>query len=682
MKQQNTLKPLLKVGDEVTAAWWPPDDIEHDAAPTGWYRGKISSCKSVNPKSTNNCSYYGPVRYYNVNFDDGDVGRDIPEHFVFLTEEYELHTMNDDDDDENIVWKGVKTVTDRQSDDPWAKHVGWYVATLDNGQDHTFSLLSDALRAYDSFVVSTKGLNTKKEDLNIPSDWDKLFRDKAREEKYKMEVEDLKQRHSEEKEKWREKAKADADAAVRVAVVKEERKVREILHRTKKDVKEQCKTDVEKLKQQYEEENARRHEVETKAKKEMLKPRYQVGEEVYAAWWPEGNMRDERPLWYLGRVKSFKDQRCSSGKGAGEYGAVRLYKIRYTDDGSEQDNIPEHFVFHKDDYLLSTDNGPQHQWKGVKNIVHKDSDDAWASLIGYYVATIGGKEQFFSRLSDAIRAYDAAIVKVRGDKTKRSDLNIPKDWEWLFSPNAPPIPSVDELMNELRETRQKLTEQHKAFVQSLEEKYVAETEVAVKDAIAQERTRAQVMKRKLRKELTEFHESEMNKALKKFEEETVNIVDEALAKALKEHDRALEKQRVELEEHFQYEKDKEREFCIRTTNIILSWLCYLNFFVATVQFVKLETKEHQKNEMQVEFNKLKKEIEREIEQKLRSEYSLPPPPKRSKVSLSLVPRAAFSPRPTTVQKGKENVHGVDSLLTPPPTIEKTEEEPSEGENWV
>ena len=156
----------------------------------------------------------------------------------------------------------------------------------------------------------------------------------------------------------------------------------------------------------------------------------------------------------------------------------------------------------------------------------------------------------------------------------------------------------------------------------------------------------------------------------------------ALAKALKEHDRALEKQRVELEEHFQYEKDKEREFCIRTTNIILSWLCYLNFFVATVQFVKLETKEHQKNEMQVEFNKLKKEIEREIEQKLRSEYSLPPPPKRSKVSLSLVPRAAFSPRPTTVQKGKENVHGVDSLLTPPPTIEKTEEEPSEGENWV
>jgi len=111
------------------------------------------------------------VRYYSVKFEDGDFGSDIPEHFVFLQDEYDIMTMNnnENDDDDDIVWKGVKAVTDRQSDDPWAKHVGWYVAKID-GRDHTFSLLSDALRAYDSFVVSTKGLKTKKEDLNLPGD--------------------------------------------------------------------------------------------------------------------------------------------------------------------------------------------------------------------------------------------------------------------------------------------------------------------------------------------------------------------------------------------------------------------------------------------------------------------------------------------------------------------------------
>jgi len=86
----------------------------------------------------------------------------------------------------------------------------------------------------------------------------------------------------------------------------------------------------------------------------------------------------------------------------------------------------------------------------------------------------------------------------------------------------------------------------------------------------------------------------------------------------------------------------------------------------TVQFVKLETRQQQKDEMQAEFNKLKNEIESEIEQRLRTEYSLPPPTKRAKVSLSLVPRSAFglgSPQPT-LQQGKENVPERDSLLTP------------------
>ena len=171
IKQQCTLKPLLKKGDQVTAAYFPPSSGDADE-PSGWYRGTISSLRTTASKrgqKTNAC--YGPVRYYTVHFEDGDIGRDIPEHFVFLQEEYELLIMNDDEDDEDneTEWKGVRTVTDSQSEDEWAKDVGWYVATID-GEEHTFSLLSDALRAYDSFIVSTKGFKVQKDDLNLPRD--------------------------------------------------------------------------------------------------------------------------------------------------------------------------------------------------------------------------------------------------------------------------------------------------------------------------------------------------------------------------------------------------------------------------------------------------------------------------------------------------------------------------------
>ncbi|KAL7449934.1 hypothetical protein ACHAWC_001943 [Mediolabrus comicus] len=651
MPQQRTLKPLLNVGDEVTAAWWPPSDNERDDAPSGWYTGVISSYKSVYPSNkSNNC--YGAIRYYTVNFDDGDVGIDIPEHFVFLTREYELHTMKDDDDDEE--WMGVKNVTDRHSDDPWAKLVGWYVATID-GEEHTFSLLSDALRAVDSIVVSEKGMKTKREDLNLPDDWDKLFSDKAKQKKkQKTEMEELKQRHLEEKEKLREEAEADKESAVKIAVVKEERKVREMQHTIKKELREQCKQDMEKLKREYEEEKKRQEIEEERAKKEKLKPRYQVGEEVYAAWWPDDKKKDEEPLWYLGRVKGYKDQRSSS-KGVGEYGVVRLYKVQYADDGTEQDFIPEHFVMLKEDYLLSADEDPQHQWKGVKNVVSKDSDDIWASLIGYYVATIDGKEVAFPHLSEALRAYDASIVKRKGDKTKQADLNIPKDWDWLF-PEIPSPPSVEELMKELQETKAKIKEQQVAFAKATSKKHDAEIEVAVKNALAEERKRTQDMKKRLRKELIDYHENEMKTTLEKFEEEKTKITKETMAKAQKKHEVALEKQRRDLEEHFQYEKDK------------------------AMQFVKLETKQHQKNEMQAEFNLLKKEIEREIEQKLRSEYSLPPAPKRAKVSLVLIPRPGLSPKPA-MENGKENVPKGDSLLTPVAT-DKTEKQPTEDEVLV
>jgi hypothetical protein len=53
--------------------------------------------------------------------------------------------------------------------------VGWYVATID-GEKYTFSLLADALRAYDASIVSIKGLATKKTELNLPEEWEDLFK--------------------------------------------------------------------------------------------------------------------------------------------------------------------------------------------------------------------------------------------------------------------------------------------------------------------------------------------------------------------------------------------------------------------------------------------------------------------------------------------------------------------------
>lgn len=384
----------------------------------------------------------------------------------------------------------------------------------------------------------------------------------------------MEEQHETEVEKLKEKAEADQESAIRMAVVKEERKLREAQHKIKIEYKEQSKKDMEKLKQQYEQENGKRLEEEAKAEKRKLKPRYQVGEEVYAAWWPADKKFDEQPLWYPGHVKSYRDQRVGT-KGAGEYGVVRLYKVQYTEDGTEQDHIPEHFVFPKEDYLLSTSNDTNHVWKGVKNVVDEASEDVWASLIGYYVAIIDGKEHTFSRLSDALQAYDASIVKLKGGKTKQCDLNIPENWGWLFSPNDAAPPTVEDLMDELQETKLKLAvaEQEKLHVKSLEEKRDSEKELAVKTALAEERKRTQEMKRKLRKELTEFHENEMRRAHGMFEEDKNKAIESALLNAQKQQDLALDKQRGDLEQHFNYEKDKASKFfnqCRLLSDFILS----------------------------------------------------------------------------------------------------------------
>ena len=166
---QKSLKPLLEVGQPVFSAYWPPDDPDREAEPE-WYPGIITHYKVSKLADDDKYDY---IRYYSVRFDDGDVMRDVCDHFVMPASEYLLHLRHEDV--EGHKWLGVRNVVDRNSGDYWAKHVGWYVATFDD-EEHTFSLLSDALRAYDSSVVRNKGVEgVRKEDLNLPEDWKELF---------------------------------------------------------------------------------------------------------------------------------------------------------------------------------------------------------------------------------------------------------------------------------------------------------------------------------------------------------------------------------------------------------------------------------------------------------------------------------------------------------------------------
>ena len=76
-------------------------------------------------------------------------------------------------------WIGVRNVVDEESSDMWARSVGWYVADV-NGEERPFSLLSDALRAYDAHVMqSSQHLHhtddKKYSQLNLPEEWEDTF---------------------------------------------------------------------------------------------------------------------------------------------------------------------------------------------------------------------------------------------------------------------------------------------------------------------------------------------------------------------------------------------------------------------------------------------------------------------------------------------------------------------------
>ena len=174
--QSQKLKPLLKQKTKVYAAYWDEDDDDDEPE---WYPGVITSYKVSKVPADEK---YGYVRYYSVKYDDDDVLDGIPDHFVMSADEYLLHVRHDEatanestkHKKRKQAWKGVKNVSDKKSKDMWAKHVGWYLATID-GKKYSFSTLSSALKAHDASVVREKGTAAKKSELNLPEDWNVLF---------------------------------------------------------------------------------------------------------------------------------------------------------------------------------------------------------------------------------------------------------------------------------------------------------------------------------------------------------------------------------------------------------------------------------------------------------------------------------------------------------------------------
>ena len=164
-KKKKDLKQLFEVGDEVYAAWFDEKEDPKRQNEYSLHPGKVTKVNEIGT------SEYGPIRLYNITFDDGDKLSNLGDHYVFSREDTKLL------DGKRGLGIGVKVVYDANSEDKWARDVGWYQVDID-GMKQSFSLLSEAWKAYDAHVVHIKGKQTKKSDLNYPDDYHWLFDNK------------------------------------------------------------------------------------------------------------------------------------------------------------------------------------------------------------------------------------------------------------------------------------------------------------------------------------------------------------------------------------------------------------------------------------------------------------------------------------------------------------------------
>ncbi|KAL9182966.1 hypothetical protein ACHAXT_004245 [Thalassiosira profunda] len=152
----SNLKPVFDIGDAVVAAWWDPKTDQKRKKEASWHQGKVKAFNEVGH------SRYGPIRLYDIRYDDGDELSAVNDHWVFPKEEYELEMKLDKKKAKPI---GVRPVYDLQSSDQWARKVGWHEVTIGR-EARPFSRLSDAMKAHDDEVVRLNGAHTKEPNLN------------------------------------------------------------------------------------------------------------------------------------------------------------------------------------------------------------------------------------------------------------------------------------------------------------------------------------------------------------------------------------------------------------------------------------------------------------------------------------------------------------------------------------
>jgi len=225
-------------------------------------------------------------------------------------------------------------------------------------------------------------------------------------------------------------------------------------------------------------------------------------------------------------------------------------------------------------------------WKGVKNVVDESSKDTWAQFVGWYTIenVDDGKEQTFSHLSDAIRAYDASVVRAKGDKTKRSDLNLPEDWEWLFSEDGvhePVMMTEDEYNEALAKEVDGFVKEAESMKKKLDQTHKREKTLAVKEAIDAERKKHHALRKRWKidsdrgkgeavaaankksREAIEAAAKENQKKIGQAMKEAKKAMHDAREReemAVKEaqvmHNLQMDKLRSELHQQYEHDKDK------------------------------------------------------------------------------------------------------------------------------
>ena len=232
-------------------------------------------------------------------------------------------------------------------------------------------------------------------------------------------------------------------------------------------------------------------------------------------------------------------------------------------------------------HIEKDDDPTSDTWTGVRNVVDKKSEDDWAKFVGYYVATVdGGTEERYGRLHDALQAHDRAVVRRRGENTKRKELNLPVEWAWLLedvdnedtssskssrcgqndSRRTYTRAEVDEELDVLRKElsrqhnkRQREQEKDGQDAKRVKAQHLRELSRAVENAlidakIESDKDRAVAVRdalRRQRQELAVAHSRDKAEALEQLGDELHTI-----------HEDELERQRSDLEAYFDLEREK------------------------------------------------------------------------------------------------------------------------------